>query len=219
MQTPARSLSILLALVLAGTVAHSDVKERYGFKQARIVVEKKTKNASVELTTIDTVYIDEWGWVEVRYSHTVQDVRMIKQKTESWAVSIMEREWLTSYDPVKKKGQKMKNPFYATIGNLSEQQKKGMAEGMANAFESKTTAKGNEEVAGKMCEVTETRTGLQGMETVTTTWMWKGLLMKSVSTAMGTEITEHVTSIDEGIGVRADLRRIPDDVQIMTPAK
>ena len=219
MQALVRGLIVLLAFVVAGTAARSEIKERYGFKQARIVVEKKTKNASVELTAIDTVYIDDWGWVEVRYSHVVQDVRMIKQKTESWTVSIMEREWLTTYDPVKKKGNKMKNPFYATIGNLSGEQQKGMAEGMAKAFEAKATAKGTEEIAGKMCDVTETRVALQGMETVTTTWMWKGLVVKLVSNGMGTEITELVTSINEGVGVRSDLKKIPDDVEIIGPAK
>ena len=205
---------LLLAIAVPGTAVHPEGNERYGFKQARIIVEKKTKNSAMESTTIDTVYIDEWGWVEVRYSYQVEEIKTIEQRRESRTVSIMEKEWLISYDPDEKKGRKMKNPFYHPTGSLSEQQGKEMGEGTAKAFEATTTAKGTEAVSGKMCEVTETRTGLQGMETVTITWMWKGLLMKSVSTVRGTEITELVTTVDEGIGVSPDLRKVPDDVEI-----
>jgi hypothetical protein len=212
-----RTTIILTLLLSTSLTAYTDDTRRYGFEQARIVLEKTTKNTSLESTTIDTVYLDEWGGVEVRHSHEKQNIRMIGKTAESRSVSIMEAEWLTTYDPVERKGSKMKNPFFQSVGNLSDQQKKEMGEGMAKAFKATTASKGTEEIAGRPCEVTETKTGLEGMESVTTMWKWKGFIMKSVTNSGGTEITESVLSIDEGIGVDPALLKVPDDVHLTGP--
>jgi len=209
--------SFLGALVFLSVSAEADVTERYGFKQARIVVEKKTRNASLESTTLDTVYLDQWGWVEVRHSHQKQNILMLDMTTESRIISIMENEWLTSYDPVKRKGTKTRNPFYDPTGGLTEQQGKDSAAVVSKDFETTTIPKGTEEIAGRPCEVVETKTGKGGMESVTTTWTWKGFVMRSVTVAAGTEITEQVLDIDESIGVGPGLLKIPDDVQISDP--
>ncbi len=209
--------SFLGALVFLSVSAEADVTERYGFKQARIVVEKKTKNASLESTTLDTVYLDQWGWVEIRHSYQKQNILMLDMRTESRIISIMDDEWLTSYDPVKRKGTKTRSLFYDLTGGPSEQQGKDSAGAASKDYETTTIPKGTEEIAGRQCEVVETKTGTGGMESVTTTWTWKGFVMKSITMAAGTQITEQVLEIDENIGVGPGLLKIPDDVQISDP--
>ena len=189
-------------------------KKRFGFDQARIVLHKSVSNPQMETITTDTVYIGSGGLVEVRYSHEIQDIRMLNQKRESRTVTITKDGWITSYDPDTKKGKRFKDPFSETLGNMSESQQQKFAKGMENAFEAKTTVLGKEDVAGKQCDVTETKTGLQGMESVTKTWTWKGFVAKLVSEAMGTRITEEASSIDETLGVTEALLRIPSGVEI-----
>lgn len=213
-QTVLRHIASAVLLVVIVTSMHAGEKKRFGFDKARIILVKSVSNPQLETTTTDTVYIGNGGLVEVRFSHEVQDIRMLNQKRESRTVTIIQDGWITSYDPETRKGRRVKNPFSETVKNMSESQQQKLAKGMESAFEAKTTVLGTEEVAGKQCDLTETKTGLQGMESVTKTWMWKGFVAKSVSEAMGTRITETATSIDEGLGVTEELLRIPADVEI-----
>jgi hypothetical protein len=90
-----------------------------------------------------------------------------------------------------------------------------VGEGLSKDLKTTTTSKGTEEIAGRTCEVVETRTEGEGLESVTTTWTWRQFVMKSVVNAAGTEITETVLSIDEKVGISPELLKVPDDVQIL----
>jgi hypothetical protein len=204
---------VLLSFVVL-LPSSSDGKERYDFEKARVVIRKTVKNASMESITTDTVYIDRFGEREARHSHEVQTVRMLKSTQESRSFSIADGPWITSYDPVTRKGVKMKNPFAETIGKASDDKKKEFARGMSDAFKATTVTLEPETVAGRTCDVTETTTGPQGMETRTKVWTWKGFVMKSVSTGMGSDITEEVLSMEEGENIPADWLIIPDDVEL-----
>jgi hypothetical protein len=209
-------VAIFVLSSVSPTIGQTEKNKRFGFEKARVVIEKTMKNPSVESKTIDTVYIDQFGYREARVSHTFENILMLKQKRESRSVSFIEGEWITSYDPVTRKGSRMKNPLYKSLSNLDEKQQQKMAKGMEEAFKAKTTELATETIAGKPCKVTRTVTGLQGMETTTTTWLWEGLPMKSLSGGMGTELSELVTNIKEGIGIPGYLSEIPKDVVLMS---
>ena len=70
----------------------------------------------------------------------------------------------------------------------------------------------NEEIAGKLCNKYSLVISQMGQQVLTTTWVWKGIVLKSIISSAGMSIIEEATDIQENKTVDADNFIIPDDV-------
>ena len=73
---------------------------------------------------------------------------------------------------------------------------------------------GQEEVAGKQCDKYSLEVSQMGQQVSTTAWVWKGIVLKSVTSASGMTMTEEATGIKENIEVDTENFTIPKDVTI-----
>jgi hypothetical protein len=77
---------------------------------------------------------------------------------------------------------------------------------------------GEEEIAGKKCRKYSLEITLMGQAMQVTTWVWKGLVLKSESAGNGMVFAvETATEIQENATVPADKFVIPENVIIQTP--
>lgn len=182
--------------------------------QEAIYMEKTTKTKSTGVETEKFEKINKSGANEVRYITEKRKISMMgnNQVEESRSVSIIDKDWIITYDPDKKTGTKIKNTFKDMFSGMSEADTKKFAESMKDAMKTEVTDEGTEEVAGKPCKITKAVTDMMGMKTTTWTWMYKDIVMKTKSEGMGTNVEELVTKFKEG--VKFEKHKIPDDVTI-----
>jgi hypothetical protein len=182
-------------------------------QQDGIYMEKTTttKAAGVETEKFEKIY--KSGVNEVRYITEKRKISMMGNKVEeSRSVSIIDKDWIITYDPDTKTGTKIKNTFTDKFSGMSETDKKKFAEGMKDAMNTEVTEEGTGEVAGKTCKITKAVTNMMGMKTTTLTWMYKGIVMEMKSEGIGTNVDELVTKLKEGVKFKQ--HKIPDDVTI-----
>ena len=71
---------------------------------------------------------------------------------------------------------------------------------------------GKEEVAGKLCDKYSLEISQAGQKASATTWVWKGIVLKSVISVSGITMTEAATDIKENVAVDADNFNISNDI-------
>lgn len=71
---------------------------------------------------------------------------------------------------------------------------------------------GTEEFLGKECKKYRSETNQNGVNATATTWIWKGLPLKSVVSAGGMNMTMTVTEIKENATISPDVFEIPAGV-------
>jgi len=73
---------------------------------------------------------------------------------------------------------------------------------------------GDETIAGKPCKKYSMEMSQMGQDVSVTTWIWKGIALKTISEAAGMSITETATDIKENVAVDAENFAIPSDFSI-----
>ena len=175
----------LAALFFLSVFALSAQEARYGIKSAII---KKTTEA-MGLKTEMTQYIDDYGVKEAlitEYRHiiTKDNARItiaLKNKTGTKEALSKNRSNFLKLTPEMIKENEMKE-------------------------------EGKEEVAGKMCDkyTMVTDLNITGKKTVTTIWIWKGIVLKRVIPSVG--LTEFATEIQENVAIKPEIFIVPNDI-------
>jgi outer membrane lipoprotein-sorting protein len=139
---------------------------------------------------------------------------MINKKEESKSVSIFDGKWLINFDPDKKTGTKMANPFYDKFAGKSEKELKDFSKNVADAFGTDVKKIGTGEVLGKTCDIFESNTNLGGVKVKSKMWIYKNFIMKLDGEGMGTKTKEEVTVYKEGATPDAKLLTVPAGVKL-----
>jgi hypothetical protein len=205
----------LVIVVLFCTINFAQNGNRYSFNSAYVEKTSKTSMSGIEIESTEKIYIS--GNKQVIYKTEKQNITMANIVTEKKSVSILDGNWIITYDPETKKGTKMKFDAANDFSNMSEEDMKKFAEQMGEATKTETKDIGTKDIAGKTCKGTEATTNMMGMKTKTTMWQYGNFIMQSVSEGSGTIIKEGVTKFEEGITVDPKVFLVPEDVEITEP--
>ncbi len=185
---------ILLLFMVAGVVsAHHEAK--YEVKSAIIKKVSTVMGQKVETT----VYIDDYGKKEM--SETVMNAG----GTEKHILTIMDGDSILTIDMDMKTAQKVKLPQKPVNYLKITDEDKAMY---------KLQELGEENVLDKPCKKYSLEVQQGGQTAKVTTWVWKGIPLKSETNAGGMNMTEEVIDIQEGAEVPADKFTMPDDVTL-----
>jgi outer membrane lipoprotein-sorting protein len=188
--------------------------KRYLFENAYVEKTTTVVNQAVETTTTEKIYIAESGNKEAHFKNEINNIKMMNKKEESKSVSIFNGKWLINYDPDKKTGTKMENPFYDKFAGKSEKELKEFGKNMADALGTDVKKVGTGEILGKTCDIYESNTNMGGLKVKSKMWIYKNFVMKMESEGMGTKTSETVTVYKEGAKPDAKLLTVPANVTI-----
>ena len=187
---------------------------RYLFENAYVEKTTTVINQAFESVTKEKIYVAAWGNREAHYKDESRNIKMINKKEESKSVSIMDGKWLINYDPDKKTGTKMANPFYDKFAGKSEKELQDFSKNISDAFGTNIKKTGTGEVAGKTCDIYEGTTDLGGIKSKSKMWIYKNFIMKQEGEGMGTKTIEVVTVYKEGAAPDSKLLTIPSNIKI-----
>lgn len=180
------------------TNADSSYDKRYKIKSA--MVEYALSGSQ---TGTETLYFDDWGKREARYTQTQISMMGFTQKTNR--LGLLEGDWMTNIDLDKKTGTKMKNPMMDAASARYNKDLAAAGEDMLKKMGGKKI--GTETIAGKLCDVWEVA------DLGSKTWVWKGVPLKTQARMMGMEITTVATKVQEG-GVPQDKFKVPAGITL-----
>lgn len=184
----------------AAPAASVNQYKRYSVKSA--VIEYALSGIQ---TGTETVYIDDYGKREARY--TQADMNVMGQTMKSNRLTLLDEDWIYAIDLDKKSGAKIKNPMFESLrasapdGDYSQVSLDLMQKMGGQKI-------GTEEIAGKTCDVWE----MKDMETKS--WLWNVIPLKTESKMGELQMSTVATKVDEGVPVADEKFKIPADVQI-----
>ena len=156
-------------------------------------------------TGTETLYFDKWGMREAKYTNTEISAMGITQKTNQ--MTLMDGDWIYNVDLDKRTGTKMKNPLFEMIADKSGTKDFGEM-GLQMLKEMGGEKTGSEEIAGKLCDVWESK------DLGSKSWIWNSLTLKTEVNMAGIAITILATKVDEGASIPEDKFTLPSDVTI-----
>ena len=175
--------------------------KRYGVESGII----ETKLSGVQNGT-ETIYFDNWGMREAKYSHT--KIEMMGVKRESKIFTLIDGEWIYNVDLSTNKGTKIKNPMITSIAEQTGE-KDFMQLGEEVLEKMGATKTGTEELLGKTCDVWEAQA--MNMKLL----VWKGIPFKTtvnlgeqMGQSMDSEII--ITKFEEGVSISEDKFKLPE---------
>lgn len=207
---------LLFASLLIATSCGTDTSEKVQKKEEK-PVENKDKDAGIygyESGMVEThfgdtknkeiLYFDKWGTISAKYTFTEN-----RNTGEVNLSSIVIIKDATAYmiDPVEKTGLKMKNPLgYNDIGDAKETLG-FQEERKIKMLGSQLT--GTEVLNGKKCNVFKDDAEEMGQ----TTYIHKGLILKTSIDMFGDAIVSEATDIQFNIKIPADKFEIPKGIK------
>ncbi len=206
-----RSSFVLFLLIVAGTASAQTI---YDFPTLYAEKSTKTVTSGVDITTTEQIYIVESGNKTARYITEIRNISMANIVEESRSVSIVDGNWVTTYNPDTKEGTEMKLDIIGNLAGTSEDEQQQMAEQIGQSMNTETEDIGTKEIAGVTCTGTRSTTNLMGMNTVTEIWMYKKFIMETNSNGSGTTVNEKVTKFEEGANIDPEKLKVPADVTI-----
>ena len=169
----------------------------YGYESGMVETHfGDTKNKEI-------LYFDKWGTLSAKYTYT--ENRNTGEVNLS-SIEIIKNATTYMIDPVAKTGLKMENPFgQNNIGDAKE----------ALGFKEERKVKmlgsqlsGTEILIGKKCDVYKDNAD----EMAQTTYIHKGLILKTIINMDGDEIISEATDIQFNIKIPADKFEIPKGI-------
>jgi hypothetical protein len=189
---------LFAALLIAGSVcALTGQEARYEVKSAII---KKTMEVMGQ--TMESVqYIDGYGAMEAVYMNMSMPGggQAMEIRTFNKGDSVI------SVNMSNKMGQKVVLPE-KPVNFLK------MTPEINQKYEIKE--EGQEEIAGKMCKKYSMVMAQMGVKAVSTVWVWKGISLKSITTASGVTVTELANDVQENAIIVPTIFVIPEGVTI-----
>jgi hypothetical protein len=177
--------------------------KRYQIESARVEYEMSGPQTGTE-----TLYFDQWGMREAKYSNTALAVMGFTKKTNQ--LTILDGEWIYAIDLDKKTGTKTKHPLMQEIAE--KHGTKDLAKVGERVMHQMGERVGTEEVAGKRCEVWEVKDDRGG--TLSTSWVWNGIPLKTQVNMAGMQQTVTATKVEADVSVPNDKFAIPSGVTI-----
>lgn len=211
------ALGLTAARLCGSTLAgagDSVLSKPFGVEAGVIEITKTVKNPAVTTETIETLYFRDFGLVQARYSIEKTSSKFVKGEQVTRRFSLLEGTTLTSVDLDTKEGTRMQNPAADMLGRMSHSEAQDFADKMGDAMNTKTKKVGEEQVAGKLCEVSEAVTEMGAIKQTTRTYVWKGIVLKLVSSGMGTEVTEEALSVNTDTPIEVEKFKIPEGTKI-----
>jgi hypothetical protein len=157
----------------------------------------------------ETLYFDQWGMREAKYTNAELTLMGISQKENK--LGLMDGEWIYAIDLDRKTGTKRKNPLLKDIAEKSGTKDfTELGERMMSHLGEKI---GAGEVAGKMCDIWEVK------DVGTKSWVWKGVTLKVQTRMAGMEMTMTAIGVEEGASIPDDKFAIPAGVTITEGAE
>lgn len=207
---------LVFSSLLFATSCGSDTSKTRQKKEEK-PVENKDKDAGIygyESGMVEThfgdtknkeiLYFDKWGTISAKYTYT--ENRNSGEVNLS-SIVIIKDETVYMIDPVEKTGLKMKNPLgYNNIGDAKESLE-FQEERKIKMLGSQLT--GTEVLNGKKCDVYKDDAEEMGQ----TTYIHKGLILKTSIDMFGDEIISEATDIQFNIKIPADKFEIPKGIK------
>lgn len=179
----------------------SEGYKRYGVESGIIETELTGFQKGTE-----TIYFDNWGMREAKYSHTI--MTMAGNKREAKIFTLIDGEWIYNIDLDTNKGTKIKNPMIKSIAEQTGQ-KDFMQLGEKVLEKMGATKVGTEEVLGRTCDVWAAQA--MSMRLL----VWKGIPFKTtinIGEQIGQTINNEilVTKFEEGASISEDKFKLPE---------
>lgn len=207
---------LVFSSLLFATSCGSDTSETRQKKEEK-PVENKDKDAGIygyesgmvethfgDMKNKEILYFDKWGTISAKYTYT--ENRNSGEVNLS-SIVIIKDETVYMIDPVEKTGLKMKNPLgYNNIGDAKEALE-FQEERKIKMLGSQLT--GTEVLNGKKCDVYKDDAEEMGQ----TTYIHKGLILKTSIDMFGDEIISEATDIQFNIKIPADKFEIPKGIK------
>lgn len=184
-----RILSFLAVLMIVmPAFAQETVQQRYGIKSGKFVTETKVMGQTVAATT----WFDDFGNVSLTRTTT----SMMGQDIDMGTLMKDGKTYMINYSA----SQVQEMPAQESINFMD------LSDAQVEKFKIKTL--GMEEAAGKDCIKFSAEVSQMGQTAKINAWVWNGIPMKTVTSAMGMDIVATVTSFEEG-PVDAALLELP----------
>ena len=195
-------LIVLIALLSLSLILNAQDYKRYKFESGKVVYKLSGAQSGTE-----TLYFDDYGRKEVRFTEAEMDMMGIKQKMSTQ--TILEGKYIYSIDKTANTATKMENPMFDMFSDEDDLEKIG--EDIMKKMGGKKV--GNETVKGKDCDVWEVPK-IGGK-----IWVWESIGIKTVVNMMGINITQELESLETDIDVSPDLFKIPEGIEIQDMGK
>jgi len=158
------------------------------------------------MTGTETMYFDEWGHKEAKFSKTEMKIFGMVQKSNK--LTILDGKNVFDIDLDKRTATKTENSMYASFENKTDKEMDDFGEDLMTKMGGKKV--GTETVFGKNCEIWEIAT--LGSKI----WVWKNLLIKSETNMLGMKINMMVTELKVNVSVPSGKFQVPSGIEIKT---
>ena len=206
---------LLSTCILAGIVLQAQPVKRYEFKSIVINYTIESSGMGSTTTGTKTLKVDDFGSKEAMEEISTTTTKLFGKITteKKHTLDILKGDYGYSIDMITKEGTKMNvrevaKAFQpAGMAMADDLQKYKGKEGMRLFVEENDGVwEGEASLLGKNCWVFS----MMGVKM----WMYKGVVLKSESTAWGMNITETATSVDENMAIPASAFEIPAGISI-----
>lgn len=158
----------------------------------------------------ETVYFDQWGMREARYTQTT--ITKNESSSISNTVVLMDHDWITSFNPDRKTGSKVPNLW------LQEIKASGRSGDLTATYQETLQSlgavkSGTETFLEKDCDI------WVNPSWGSTAWIWSSILLKIEYKTPALTIYIEAVSIQENATVEEEKFQIPSDVKIVEPAE
>lgn len=189
-------------------------KKIYEFESAYVKKVTTTTSSGVEVIVVEEIFITDYGKKSASYKNEKKNIKSLKKTEEINSVSIVDGDWIITYNPKIKEGTKRKNILSGKLKNVSDKDAERMSEELKNALNTETKDLGFGTIAGKKCKISLTSSSIAGIKTTSKIWSYKNFNMKSESESLGNKVKEEVTIFKEGEKISKDKFIIPKEIKI-----
>jgi hypothetical protein len=205
--------ALILALIAVSVMAQNT--RRYEFRSMVVTYKLESSGMGTTSSGTKTLKIDDYGAKEAREEKSSSTTSLFGKTTkeDKHTLDLLAGDYGYSIDLINREGTRMNvtemaNAFRpAGMAMAKDLEKYQGKDGMKLFVEDNGgTWHGDETFLGKSCQVFS----LMGVKM----WMYKGLMLKSESTAYGMEIRETAQSVQENVSIPASAFALPDGITI-----
>ncbi len=206
-----RSLPIL-AISLIAVIVFGNSSSTWAGKKPK-VKRYKEKSGIIEMISTgtmsgkETIYFDNWGWLEAKYTETTIKVAGFTQKTKQ--LTLLDGEWTYNIDLNTNKGTKMKTPLFDELNASAKSKGNDLTdtgEEMMKQMGARKVGKGV--IAGKNCDIWEIK------DMGTKTWVYNGVGLKVETGFAGMKIVQEAKSAKFNVAIPAGKLKLPANATI-----
>ncbi len=195
-----KKLVLLIAMLVIPFTSYSIDLKKYQIKSG--IIEQKIEGT---VTGTQTTYFDDYGIKEATYTKNTMKILGISKSTETLTIS--DKDWTIDINLDEKTGTRVSNKVIKDmLDGIAEKDYERFGEEMLKKLGGKKV--GNEVILGKNCEVWEIK------KVNTTSWIYKGIALKSVVSMMGMTTNYTATSFQENVPIPAEKFQVPKGIKI-----